>query len=505
MFSKRIKALKIFDFKGGVHPESHKSSTSSRAIMPPLLPASLYVPLLQHVGPAAEPLVRVGDQVLKGQLIARSVGHVCAPVHAPSSGRIRSIGDFRAPHPSDLPVPTIIIDLDGEDRWIALEPVDDPFSLDADEIATRVGAAGIVGLGGATFPASVKLMQARNSPIETLIINGGECEPFLSCDDRLMREQSRAIIDGVRIIAHVVQPGRTVVAIEDNKPEAIAAMREAAADYENISIAKVPSRYPMGSAKQMIQTVTGREVPAGARSNDIGVLVHNVGTAYAVHRGIRHGQPLISRVVTVAGAAVAQPANVESLIGTLISDLIEYTGGLAEQPARVVMGGPMMGHMLPGIDTPIVKGSSGIIALTENQVESRQPGPCIRCSSCVDACPMGLLPLEMARSIRGDQLENAVQIGLRDCISCGSCSYVCPSNIPLVQYFNYAMGAMEMRQRSDHKAQQTRKLSEARTQRLEMAAKAKAEAAAARKAQRLAAEKAKAAAEKETDEAGAAA
>lgn len=490
--------MKLFQFRGGVHPEGNKQPTADKPVVRPPMPERLYVPLLQHVGPAAEPVVKTGQRVLKGQLIARATGHVSAPVHAPTSGIICAINDFQAPHASGLPVMTIMIESDGRDEWTDITPSDDPFKLDPEEIAVRVGAAGVVGLGGATFPASVKLQQARNSNIETLIINGGECEPYLSCDDRLMQERPNEVIDGIRILQYVVQPEKVIIAIEDNKSLAIAAIREAVKDHENIEVAVAPTCYPLGSAKQMIQAVTGKEVPAGARSNDIGVLVHNVGTAYAVHRAIRHGQPLISRIVTVGGA-VTNPQNVEAPIGMLISDLLNFCGGTAEGVQRIVMGGPMMGQMLPGANTPVIKGCSGIIALTEAQVAARKPGPCIRCSSCIKACPMGLVPLEMAGLIRNNELDKALELGLRDCIACGSCSFVCPSNIPLVQYFNYAKGELEMRKRAEHKAVETRKLSESRQARLDTQQKARAEALAKSKAAAAAKKSAK------SDETGAAA
>jgi electron transport complex protein RnfC len=446
------------------------------------MPKRLYVPLQQHVGAAAEPEVEVGQYVFKGQLLAHSQGNISAPVHAPTSGTIIAIGEYPAPHPSGLPVKTITLEADGKDCWINLVIPEEPFSLEPAEISARVGAAGVVGMGGATFPAAVKLRLGIKSDIHTFIVNGGECEPYLTCDDRLMREYSNELIDGIRIVMRALQPQKTYIAIEDNKPEAIAILTEACKSYENIQVVPVPAQYPMGSAQHMITTITGVEVPADGRSADVGVLVHNVGTVVAIHRAVRHGQPLISRIVTVGGGALNEPQNIEVPIGALLSDVIKFCGGYKQKPARLIMGGPMMGLVMPHADVPVVKGTSGIIALTLEEITPKPIMPCIRCASCVDACPSGLVPLEMAANIRSGELEGAVKFGLVDCIACGCCAYVCPSQIPLVQYFNYAKDELAAQQRAKHKAEETRKLVETRKQRLEAEAAARAAAAAARKA-----------------------
>ena len=484
--------MKLFRFRGGVHPEGHKHPTAGCAIERFPLPKRLYIPLQQHIGAPAEPEVVVGQQVLKGQLLACSQGAVSAPVHAPTSGTIVAIGDYTAPHPSGLTVPTITLEPDGEDRWIETHGIDDPFTADPDEIAARVGAAGIVGMGGATFPSAVKLGLRKKHLIDTLIINGGECEPYLTCDDRLMRERTEQVVDGIRIMMHGLQSSRALVAIEDNKPEAIEAMSTASENCAEVTVVKVPSRYPMGSEKQMIQTLTGKEVPPGKLSADIGVIVHNVGTAYAVHEAIRLGRPLVSRIVTAGGGATQAPKNLEVPLGTLIEDLLAFCGGHTETPVRLVMGGPMMGQVMPHAQVPVVKGTNGVIALTAKEVKPGAEMPCIRCGRCVAACPCGLMPLEMAARARKGDVDGATAYGLGDCISCGSCSYVCPSNIPLVQYFNYAKGLIATRREDQRRNDFTRELAEQRTQRLEREAKAKAEAAAKRKAAKEAKEKAEA-------------
>jgi electron transport complex protein RnfC len=365
-------------------------------------------------------------------------------------------------------------------------PLDNPFTAPAWELQERVEAAGIVGLGGAAFPSAVKLNLGRQHRLDTLLINGAECEPYLTCDDRLMREQADEIIDGVQLMAHALGITKIVIAIESNKPQAIVRMTEAAAPYHDIRVVRVPLRYPMGSERHLALAVTGRETPAKKLTADIGVVVHNVATARAVHHAIRHGRPLISRVVTVSGGAVREPKNIEVMIGTPVADLIAFCGGFSPEPARLVHGGPMMGQPLPDLAVPVVKGTSGILALTAEEVGERAPSPCIRCGSCVSACPCGLVPVELAALIRKDQLEGAAKLGVADCISCGSCAWACPSHLPLVQYFNYAKGRLNAQAQDQRKLARTRELAEARQLRLEKAQQraeaAKREAAARRAA-----------------------
>ena len=478
--------MKLFRFRGGVHPEGHKVATGKRPIEVLPMPKRLYIPMQQHVGAPAEPVVKPGHHVLKGRLLAHGQGTISAPVHAPTSGNVVDIVDHTAPHPSGLPVRTLILESDGKDEWIETEASINPFELSSQEIAMRVGEAGIVGLGGAAFPSAVKLKLGESKPIKTLIINGGECEPYLTCDDRLMQERAHEIVDGVRIIMHALRTQRALIAIEDNKPEAILAMRIAANLFEHVKVVPVPSLYPMGSDRQMIQALTGLEVPSGKRSADIGVLMHNVGTAYAVHDTIRKGRPLLSRIVTVGGGAVREPRNLEVPLGTLVSELFEHCGGFIDTPERILMGGPMMGQIMPHINVPVIKGTSGVIALTKKEITQQQTMPCIRCGSCAQVCPCGLLPMELAVRSNKGQFDNAVDYGLMDCISCGSCSYVCPSHIPLVQYFNYAKGMIAGQHRDKQKATETRELAKQRTLRLEREAAAKARAAELRKAQRQA-------------------
>jgi len=479
--------MPLHPIKGGVHPEGHKAQTNAAPIARLPLPARLFVPLAQHIGLPAEACVREGQQVKKGELIGSAQGSVSAAVHAPTSGTVLAIAPYTAPHPSGLPLLTVVIDPDGKDEWADLHTPRDPFDLMPEEIAARLAAAGIVGMGGATFPAAVKLSTAVQKHVDTLIINGGECEPYLTCDDRLMRERADQIIDGVRILLHAIGHGRALIAVEDNKPEAIDALRAAARGFDPIEIVPVPSLYPMGSEKQLIFALLGREVPAGALPAQLGVTVQNVATAAAVSEAIRHGRPLLSRVITVGGA-VRVPQNVEALIGTPMQALIDFCGGFTEPPARLIMGGPMMGHVVPNMQVPVVKGSSGLLALTARDLPETKARPCIRCGSCVQACPCGLMPLEMAARIRQDDFKGAAAYGVTDCISCGSCAYVCPSHIPLVQYFNHAKGHLALEHARERQAAEIRALTEAKKLRQAREAEAKrARALAAKQAREKAA------------------
>ncbi len=485
--------FKLFKIRGGVHPEDRKQLSAEQAIEPLPMPPLLHIPLQQHIGAPAEPLVRRGDMVKKGQMLARSQGAISAPVHAPTSGRIMGVGGYPAHHPSGLLVRTITLKPDGEDAWVdSLDPVAEPFELPPQEIAQRVAEAGIVGMGGATFPSAVKLNLRNRYSLHTLVINGAECEPYLTCDDRLMREKSDHVLDGVRLMARALDVSRIIIAIENNKPQAQAAMRRVAEGFDEVNVVGLPTRYPMGSEKHLVQTLIGKETPARGLTADMGVVVHNVATALAVHDALRHGYPLVSRVMTVTGGAIAQPKNLLVPLGTPLSHLVDYCGGFKTEPSTLVSGGPMMGQPLPSTRVPAVKGSNGLLALTPAESEAADEMPCIRCASCVQACPCGLVPLEMAAHIRTGGLDNSVKLGLLDCIACGSCSYACPSHIPLVQYFNYAKGELAARQRSQHKQGETKRLAEARTERMEAIKRAKREAMMKRKKEMEAKKKAEA-------------
>lgn len=476
--------MKLFRIRGGVHPEDRKQLSAKQPIENLPLPPLLHIPLQQHIGAPATPLVSRGQRVRKGQLLARGQGMISAPVHAPTSGRILGIGGFPANHASGLSVRTVTLQPDGFDEWEdSCVGVTAPFSLPPEEIAQRVAEAGIVGMGGATFPSSVKLNLRHRYALHTLVINGAECEPYLTCDDRLMQERPDDVRDGIMLMARALGVQRVLLAIENNKPAALAAMRKSAISQANLQVIGLPTRYPLGSEKHLVQTLVGKETPARGLTADIGVVVHNVATAAAVNDAIRHGRPLISRVVTVTGQAIRQPRNLHVLIGTPMERLIEYCGGFRADPARLISGGPMMGQPLPNTQVPVIKGSNGLLALTADEVNHGVEMPCIRCGSCVRACPCGLVAPSMLATIRAGTLEAAVHLGLLDCIGCGSCAYVCPSHIPLVQHFNYAKGELAARQRAQHKQGEIKRLIENRAARMEALKRAKQEAMRQRKAE----------------------
>lgn len=474
--------MKLFQIRGGIHPDYRKEQTSEKAIVVMPMPAALYIPLQQHIGAPAEVLVAEGELVKKGQMIARNQGTVSASQHAPTSGRIRTVTEVTAPHPSGLPQTTIILESDGKDEWADLpEPIIDPFTADTHTINDRVAQSGIVGMGGAAFPSAIKLNLGEQKKLDILLLNGAECEPYLTCDDRVMREYPDEIIDGARIMAHALGTPRVVIAIEQNKPQAIASMTKAASAFPGVEVIGVPVQYPMGSERHLVQAITGRETPARKLTADLGVVVHNVATTRAVHHAVRFGRPLVARVVTVSGGAIRNPSNVLTPIGARIADLIEFCGGFAKRPERVISGGPMMGQPLPSLEAPVVKGTSGILALTAEEINDRPTEACIRCGSCVTVCPCGLSPVDMAAFIRKDKLEGAAKLGVMDCFSCGSCSYVCPSHIPLVHYFNYAKGVLNDLERERQKNERIKTLAEVRTIRIEKAVEAKRATLAARK------------------------
>ncbi len=473
--------MKLFPVRGGIHPEYRKDLSSEKAIVAMPMPAALYIPLQQHIGAPAEVLVAEGDLVRKGQMIARNQGAVSASQHAPTSGRIKAVTEVAAPHPSGLPQTTIVIEPDGRDEWADLpEPIADPFAADPNAIHERVARSGIVGMGGAAFPSAVKLNLGTQKKLDTLLLNGAECEPYLTCDDRVMREYPDEVIDGARIMAHALGTPRVVIGIEENKPQAVEIMTRAAAAFPEVKVVAVPVQYPMGSERHLVQAITGKETPIRKLTADLGVVVHNVATARAVHHAVRFGRPLVARVVTVSGGAIREPGNVMTPIGTQVADLVAFCGGFSARPESVVNGGPMMGQPLPSLDVPVVKGTSGILALTAEEINDHPSSACIRCGACVTVCPCGLSPVDMSAFIRKDNLDVAAKLGVMDCFSCGSCSWVCPSHIPLVHYFNYAKGVLRELENERRKNERIKTLAEVRTIRIEKAAEAKRAALAAK-------------------------
>ncbi len=490
----------LFKFKGGIHPPMRKKASTQNPIQQVDLPSTLILPLHQHIGESAEPLVSVGDRVLKGQTIAKAKGYVSAPVHAPTSGTIIAIEERPIPHPSGLDGLCMIIETDGLEEWTEKAPLADYQALDASKLRNAIRSAGIVGLGGAGFPSYIKLNPSTGKPIETLILNGVECEPYITCDDMLMRERADEILSGAKIMRHALQAKACVIAIEDNKPEAIEAMR-AATTGSDIDIVPVPTLYPQGGEKQLIQVITGKECPSDGLPVQIGIVVHNVGTAAAIHKAIHLGEPLISRIVTVTGDGITQRQNYEVLFGTSFNALLEQSGGTTDDVERIMMGGPMMGFALHFENVPVIKTTNCILAATqENIAPPSHVMPCIRCGACADACPVSLLPQQLYWFSKAKEFDRAQDHNLFDCIECGCCAYVCPSNIPLVHYYRYAKTEIWSQERDKEKSEQAKMRHDNRQARLdrEKAEKA-ARTAKKRAALKAAEEKKKAAAAKQAE------
>jgi electron transport complex protein RnfC len=458
------RAAKIWDIHGGIHPPERKTLSNRTPIQHPPLPARLVLPLAQHLGAPALPCVTVGERVLKGQKIADADGALSVALHAPTSGTVAFVGPQPYPHASGLPAPAIVIDCDGRDQWCTLEPCADFRALAPEALLAKIRAAGINGLGGAGFPTAVKL--AAPAKIHTLVINGAECEPYITADDLLMREKAAELIAGIEILAHLLQPDSVLIGIEDNKPEAIAAVR-AALGARPFAVRAIPTKYPSGGERQLIQILTGLEVPSGGLPADIGVLCQNVGTAVAVHDAVLLGRPLISRITTLTGQALARPMNVEALLGTPVGELLAFAGLDRGKLDRLILGGPMMGFTLPELDVPLIKTGNCLLAATRAELPPPPPAlPCIRCGDCALACPVSLLPQQLHFFALGDAHEQLKAHHLFDCIECGACAYVCPSSIPLVQYYRAAKADIRELEQKQQKAEHSKQRFELRQERL---------------------------------------
>lgn len=423
-------------FKGGVHPKDNKSLTANKPIEKAFLPQKVIIPVRQHIGAPCTPMVKKGDKVKKGQVVADNDAFVSGSIHASISGTVVDVSEnLHGVFGKSL---AIVIESDGLDEWVDGLPLKrDWEDLSIEELKTIIKNAGIVGMGGATFPTHVKLSPAKDKKVDTFILNGAECEPYLTADYRMMLEYTDRIVNGIKIVMKILGVSKAYIGIEDNKPDAAEAMRKALKDTP-VEVVVLPTRYPQGGEKMLIKAITKREVPSGGLPADIGVVVQNVGTVVAISDAVINGMPLIERVTTVTGGAIAEPKNLLLRVGTTFKEAIEYCGGLKKSPEKVIMGGPMMGIAQFSMDTPIIKGTSGILALSKDEINESKESSCIRCGRCVEACPMGLNPSML--SILGEKnfyREAKEDYNLMDCIECGSCVYACPAKRNIVQYIKY--------------------------------------------------------------------
>ena len=491
---------KIWDIHGGVHPPENKTQSNRSPIATIRLPKEIILPLNQHIGAPAQPIVSVGERVLKGQKIADAQGFVSAPVHASTSGKVSDIGDRVIPHSSGMTAPCITIQPDNQEEWVEVYPCEDYTKLERTELLERIREAGIAGMGGAGFPSAVKLNPAKESEVDTLILNGTECEPYITADDVLMRERADQIIEGAKLLAHILHnPKNILIGIEDNKPEAIQTMQKAAQG-TNVEIVSFPTKYPSGGEKQLIQILTGKEVPSGKLPANVGIVVQNIGTAVAAYRAVKFGEPLISRVTTVVGESLTTQRNIDVLLGTPIEHVLQEHGFNPNNSERLIIGGPMMGFAVEQTSIPVIKTTNCILAPSKDEMPEQPPAqPCIRCGMCAEACPASLLPQQLFWYSQAEEFEKLQSHQLFDCIECGACSFVCPSNIPLVQYYRHSKATIRQIEKEKVKSDRSRQRFEFRKERL---AKVEAEKEAKRIARKKAAEEAKkkAAAKAKVDE-----
>ena len=446
---------KLWKYHGGLKSVPHRKSLSNSAsVRSAKVPRYIVIPLHQHIGKPAIPMVNVGDRVLKGQKIGRAIEFVSAPIHASTSGRVIAIGQRPVPASGGALGECIVIECDGKDEWIELDPpVKDFRTMDQATIQEKIRLAGIVGLGGATFPSHVKI-PAPGAKVDKLIINAAECEPYITCDDMLMRDRPLDIISGIKVMLHALQAKECLIGVEDNKPEAAQTLEKAIQKdgATNIKVVVTPTVYPTGGEKQLIKILTGKEVPSGGLPLNIGMVVHNVGTAAAIHEAIILGKPIISRLVTVSGSGINEPCNIEVLIGTQIKEIVEQCGGYTDDFEYLIAGGPMMGGALMNDEVPLVKRINAILCGAKGEFAGPQDSmPCVRCGSCANACPTVLLPQQLYWYARSGEFDKCVDHSLFDCIECGCCSFVCPSKIPLVQCFTFAKDSVRIEREQERK------------------------------------------------------
>lgn len=444
--------MDLLTFKSGIHPSYKKASTEGCSICVAKTPQKVVIPLLQHIGAPTKPLVQKGDEVKIGQVIGESSAFVSAPVHASISGKVKAVGPHW--HPSGKMVNSVTIESEGKDEVFEVKsPKRDYSQLSPEEILTIAKEAGLVGLGGATFPTHVKLCPPKEKKIDAIILNGAECEPYLTSDHRIMLEKPENVVYGLKAIMKALNVSKGYIGIENNKKDAIKVMQEVCSkNGVDIKLHGLEVKYPQGAEKMLIKAILDRDVPTGGLPMDVGVVVQNVGTAAAFAEAIQYSKPIIERVVTVSGAGIKEPKNLLVRIGTLFSEVIEECGGLINDAKKVLMGGPMMGIAQTTLEVPVVKGVSGIVALTGKEIEFEKSRACIGCGSCVDVCPMFLLPTRLTSFSKHDLFDKAKEFGVMDCIECGCCTYVCPSKIHLVQWIRYGKGKiLELRKKESNK------------------------------------------------------
>ncbi len=456
----------LWDFPGGVFPAERKTLSNQTPIQRLSIPERLYVTVKQHIGVEGHLIVEVGQKVLKGQALTKSMNPFAVPIHAPTSGEVTAIDKHVSAHPSGLPELTVQISSDQQDKWTQLIPLFDYQNQPKMQVLSAICDAGISGMGGAGFPTHIKSSPKKD--VDFLIINGIECEPYITSDDRLMREHAWQIRQGIDVLCHLIKPKHVLIGIENNKPEAIEAMQVACRENPNYRICNVPTKYPAGGEKQLIQVLTNREVPAKGLPVDVGVIMHNVGTCFAIADAIFSGKPLIERVVTITGEATEKPGNVWALIGSPVAHLLahcDYKQAVQNQP-NIIMGGPMMGFSMINDLVPVVKTTNCILAPTDNEMAGNNEQACIRCSACADVCPASLLPQQLFWHSKANELEKAQEYNLFDCIECGACAYVCPSEIPLVHYYRIAKSEIRVEQEDKQKSDKARGRFEKREARL---------------------------------------
>lgn len=420
-------------FHGGAHPPEEKKWTEHKPIENLPLPEKVIIPLQQHIGAPADPIVDKGDSVKTGQPLAETTKFVSVPSHASISGTVSALE--KRPHPLGTNLLSIVIENDGEDKWIdELKTDPDYMNLSIDEMKNRIQSAGIAGMGGAAFPSHVKLSPPDDKPIDTIFLNGVECEPYLTADHRLMLESPNAILNGLKLIMKILNVSQSIIGIEKNKRDAIKLMKGLVASEKGISVLTLAVKYPQGAEKQLIKAGTGWEVPSGGLPMDVGCLVHNVGTALAIYDAVSSQKPLIERIVTVTGSGIQTPKNLRTRIGTPFKDLIAFCDGYSVDAAKLINGGPMMGVSQVTDEVPVIKGTSGILVLDEKEARLRDERPCIACARCVDVCPMKLMPSTIAALVEYKRTDESQKLGLLDCIECGTCSFVCPAKRNLIHY-----------------------------------------------------------------------